>query len=284
MEFSSTLKDSIAAKQLEIERRGLMGFPQDSELDRLAQLRLQAEISQIESFITYTSPTTGLKLPIDRQFPANMLYYFLIGDYEEHDMQLIARYVKKDSRVLELGGGIGLTGSLLALASGNPVTVCEPNPALHTHIERTFEANDAKLNLVKVAATADHETAVKIEFHIREDYWWSSLLSSAESAPVQVEARTLSRLIEDSRADTLLVDIEGYEVELLRDAQGLGSIETLLVELHTPSIGTAASSKIITDLVQCGFHLADFGGHTFVFTRKLPENEGVQPGPFRRWY
>lgn len=282
VQFSSSLAALVGDKQREIGSRGLMGFPVDSPLDKKNQALLAREIESLTGEAIYKSPTTGLRLPVDSTFPANMLYYFLLGDYEEHDMQLIRRYVKPGSRVLELGGGVGLTGSLLGQVSGNPVSVCEPNPALHSCIERTFSANGVQLNLIKVAATADSECAEQVTFHACKDYWWSSLIGADDAQTMHVPAKRLSALISETRADTLLVDIEGYEVALLSSTDALESVSTVLVELHTPSIGTAASARIITDLVRIGFTLADMGGHTFVFTRQRTED--IQPGREGRWY
>lgn len=80
----------------------------------------------------------------------------------------------------------------------------------------------------------------------------------------------------------MLVDIEGYEVALFSSTEALSSVSTVLVELHTPSIGTIASASIITSLVKAGFTLADMGGHTFVFTR--PVSKAFQPSLYGRWY
>ena len=250
--------------------------------DKDNQEHLAREIEALTDVAIYQSPTTGLRLPVDRTFPANMLYYFLIGDYEEHDMQLISRYVKPGCRVLELGGGVGLTGSLLGQVSGNAVSVCEPNPALHAYIERTFEANDVQLNLIKAAVTADHEPAEQVTFHVCKDYWWSSLVCADDAEQIQVQSKRLSSLIAETEADTLLVDIEGYEVALFSSTEALSSVSTVLVELHTPSIGTIDSASIITSLVKAGFTLADMGGHTFVFTR--PVSKAFQPSLYGRWY
>ena len=54
-----------------------------------------------------------------------MLYYFLVGDYEESDLELIRKHVQPGDKVLELGGGVGLTGALVGQVSGLPVTICE---------------------------------------------------------------------------------------------------------------------------------------------------------------
>jgi FkbM family methyltransferase len=277
MEFSKTLAAHCSDKQNEISQRSLMGFPVDSAQDKLNQEHLAREIADLKGVRTYDSPTTGLRLPIDQRFPTNMLYYFLIGDYEEHDMRLISRYVKPGSRVLELGGGIGLTGSLLGKVTGTTVYICEPNAALHPQIERTLEANKIPFKLFKSAVTSDQETAREVTLHVCKDYWWSSLVGAENSVPMQVPAKKLSTLIDETRADTLLVDIEGYEVALFSNAKCLASIRMILIEIHTPSIGSIASSSIINTLVKAGFDLIDFGGHTWVFAR--PETRRMQPGP-----
>lgn len=267
MDFSKSLASLLDTKQREICRRGLMGYPVDSLLDQENQALLKQEIAEITGIVVYESPTTDLRLPVDKYFPANMLYYFLIGDYEEHDMQIIRRYIKPGDHVLELGGGVGLTGSLLGMVSGNPVSICEPNEALYPLIERTFAANDVQLNLIKAAAIADSEPAQHITFNVSKDYWWSSLVDTDNTTPVRVKTKRLSDLIAETKADTLLVDIEGYEVNLLSETNSLSSIKTVVIELHTPSIGTTATGYIITALVQSGFALVDMGGHTFVFKR-----------------
>jgi FkbM family methyltransferase len=282
MKFSASLATLVHQKKAEINQRGLMGFPVDSGQDMENQTSLAREIKALTDVAIYQSPTTGLRLPVDSVFPANMLYYFLVGDYEENDMKLIRQYVKPGSRVLELGGGVGLTGSLLGQVSGNAVNVCEPNPALYSYIERTFAANDVKLNLIQAAVTADHEPAEQVSFHICKDYWWSSLVEAENAKCIQVQAKRLSDLIIETEADTLLVDIEGYDVELLSSTEALSSISTVLIELHTPSIGTVATAAIITKLVSAGFALVDMGGHTFVFTRHA--SAAIQPGPNGRWY
>lgn len=244
-----------------------MGYPVDSLQDQINQSRLALEIAPLQGVKVFVSPTTGLRLPVDKNFPANMLYYFLVGDYEEHDMQLIRRHVQPGDRVLELGGGVGLTGSLLGQVSGNPVSICEPNAALHGCIERTFAANNVTLELLKVAAISDDEPAQHIPFNVSTEYWWSSLLETENTTSVTVKTARLSDLIAQTKATTLLVDIEGYEVALLSDLTGLASINKVIIELHTPGIGTAATARLITALVQVGFALVDMGGHTFVFKR-----------------
>lgn len=259
-----------------------MGFPVDSTEDKAHQEMLANEINALTEVTIYRSPTTGLQLPVDAAFPPSMLYYFLVGDYEEHDMQLIRRYVRPGSKVLELGGGVGLTGSLLGQVSGNCVSVCEPNPVLHAYIERTFAANQVELNLICAAAVADGVTDERITFNACKDYWWSSLVSAPGSTPINVSTKKLSTLIQECGADTLLVDIEGYEVQLFETTEALASINTILVELHTPSIGTIGSARIITDLVKAGFSMVDMGSHTFVFSRHPLSY--AKPGPLGRWY
>lgn len=100
-------------KKLEVRGRGLMSFPQDSVQDIEGIQAVAAMLDSLEGFKDFTSPTTGLKLVVDRHFSAQMFYYFLVGDYEQSDFELIGKHLRQDDVVLELGGGVGLTGALI---------------------------------------------------------------------------------------------------------------------------------------------------------------------------
>lgn len=255
-----------ARKQPQIKARGLMSFPLDSAEDLAGIQRMAQELATLDDFTEFTSPTCGLKLAVDRHFSAQMLYYFLVGDYEQSDFELITKYVRRGDIALELGGGAGLTGALLGRITGQPVTVCEPNPTLAGLIRRTFALNDQRLRLIESAAVHDAYASPTVDFHLSADYWWSSLLPEASTRTLAVSAIPLSNLLRLSQANVLLVDIEGYEIELFQDAD-LSAIETIIIEIHAPTIGAPAASKVLTGLIQAGFELVDFAAQSFVFKR-----------------
>jgi FkbM family methyltransferase len=258
--------EQCARKQPQIKARGLMSFAQDCAEDLAGIQHMAQELAALDGFAEFTSPTCGLKLAVDRHFSAQMLYYFLVGDYEQSDFELISKYVRHGDVALELGGGAGLTGALLGRISGQQVAVCEPNPILADLIRRTFAVNHQSLRLIESAAVHGAYAGLTVDFHLSADYWWSSLLPSTSTRTLAVSAIKLSNLLRLSQPNVLLVDIEGYEIELFQDAD-LSGIETIIIEIHAPTIGAPAASKVLTNLIQAGFELVDFAAQSFVFKR-----------------
>lgn len=253
-------------KQVEVKERGLMSFPRDSAEDLAAISEVAAMLQGLAGAREFESPSCGLKLVADRNFPANMLYYFLVGDYEESDLELIRKHVQPGDKVLELGGGVGLTGALVGQVSGLPVTICEPNPALPPLIRRTFAANGQQLNLIEAAAVNEAYGDGYISFNVAPGYWWSSLLPVEDGSSLPVRSLRLSHLLELSSANVLLVDIEGYESRLF-EGTDLQRVDTLIMEIHAPSLGAQTSCDLITSIIRRGFDLVDFAAQSFVFKR-----------------
>lgn len=268
------LSERYRLKQAEIRSRGLLSFPNDSPEDLEAIAELAVTLKCLVGSREFTSPSCGLKITVDRHFSPRMLYYFLVGDYEQGDLELISKYVKPGDRALELGGGIGITGSLLGQITGHPVTVCEPNPALEPLIKRTFAANGQQLRLIQAAAVKESEGDGRVTLNVAPGYWWSSLLSVHGATSLNVPALRLSRLLDLSEANVLLVDIEGYEQHLF-DGCDLSGIDTLIMEIHAPTIGAPSSSALLTDLIRCGFDLVDFAAQSFVFKRSQSKEQAA---------
>jgi hypothetical protein len=62
------------------------------------------------------------------------------------------------------------------------------------------------------------------------------------------------------------MDIEGGEAELLTRPMP-ASVRTLLVEIHTPDLGTTRTGELVSALLRNGFHMADQQQLTWVFQR-----------------
>ncbi|HCF1761186.1 FkbM family methyltransferase [Pseudomonas chengduensis] len=260
------LSERYRLKQAEIKTRGLLSFPSDSTEDLQAVAELSVMLKCLEGTREFTSPSCGLKIAVDRHFSPRMLYYFLIGDYEQGDLELIRKHVQTGDRALELGGGIGVTGSLLGQVTGQRVTVCEPNPTLEPLIRRTFSANGQQLRLIQAAAVKESEGDGRTTLNVAPGYWWSSLLSVHGATSLQVQSIRLSRLLELTEANVLLVDIEGYEQHLFEGCD-LARVDTLIIEIHAPSLGAPNSSALLTELIRREFDLVDFAAQSFVFKR-----------------
>lgn len=253
----------MQTKREEISRRGLMGYPTDSAEDLLRIEGIAHVLAAISGTMEIRLPGRDIVVPWDASLPAQLAYYLAIGDYEHHDLDLAAEFVRPGDVVMELGGGVGVTGVALGKASGTRVIIVEPNPDLHDAIERTFRANGCKLGLIRGAAAGGDGEA---DFHVASNYWWSSLDHRPDARTITVRKVPLADLLQHHRPDVLAVDIEGHEQHLVGTAIN-HNLRTILMEIHTPDIGTARTAEIVAWLAREDFHMRDVRAYTWVFER-----------------
>jgi FkbM family methyltransferase len=250
-------------KKAEIARRGLMGYPVDSAEDALRIDGIAHLLGTLHGTMQIRLPGRDIVVPWDASLPAQLAYYLAIGDYEHHDLDLAAEFVRPGDTVMELGGGVGVTGVALGRASGCDIVVVEPNPALYDAIARTFRANGCGIHIVRAAAAGGQGTA---DFHVAENYWWSSLEPRDDAQTILVEQVPLADLLAAHRPTVLAVDIEGHERHLVGTPLP-ECLRCILMEIHTPDIGTAETGTIVSWLTDEGFRMKDVRSYTWAFER-----------------
>lgn len=260
-------KRTIERRRQRVDARGLNQWPQEEAGDRSRLKRYQQWLAGLSEESRLRHPFYPLVLPVDHSFSPRMAYYFHLGDYEQADLRLLDEMLMPADRVMECGAGAGVTGSFAAMRSAHPVVVVEPNQAMYATIRRTFAANDQQLILVEAAVVADSHGEGQIELGIYDEYWWSSALTpAAADRRVHVATRTLSSLLVEYQPTVLVLDIEGGECGLF-PAVIPSCLRMIMVEIHTPDIGEAATVELVNSVQQQGFRLARLLANTWVFTR-----------------
>ncbi len=254
---------TVPSRRATVMQRGLMAWPQDSDEDRLKIAGVADLLAATEGSVHIRLPGRDLVVPYDATLPPELAWYLAIGDYEAHDLDLAADYVRPGDRVMELGGGIGVTGSALGKASGEAVVIVEPNPALHAPIRRTFAANGVELVLVEAAASAGAPGIARLA--VADNYWWSRLADDGQT--LEVPSIPLPDLIEQHRPTVLAVDIEGHEVALAGSDIG-PSVRLVLFEIHSPDIGTKSTGDVVRWLEDQGFRLLEVRGQSWAMARQ----------------
>jgi FkbM family methyltransferase len=191
------------------------------------------------------------------------------GQYERGELHALETTLRSDDRYLEIGGGIGVLAAKAASVTGpKSVTVVEANPALVPVIRRTLELNGFQDVEVIAAAVSAATATGDISFYVHQDFWTSSLEYVADGREIRVPLLGLHDLIRDRQITYLNLDVEGAEVELLREALP-SSIRALCVELHPAAAGHEAITGVVRALLGQGFNLrldaAD--GQVLVFVR-----------------
>jgi len=256
----------VDVKLSEASSRGLMSFPSKSQADLIRIEGIEALLACATEAICIRLPKARLLVCFDPRLPAELLYYLVLADYEQSDLDLAQQYVAVGERVMELGAGIGVTGCALARASGLPPILVEPNPILWEHIERNFQANGLDVRLVKGAVVPTTYAHSTVDFHVAGNYWWSSLKHGDSTRQIEVPALPLSRLLNEHQPNVLAIDVEGAEGLFLNEALP-ESVRKVLIEIHTPAIGTSIACAVVAWLEANAFRLIDLRAHTWVFKR-----------------
>lgn len=177
------------------------------------------------------------------------------GKYEANEARAARMRVKKDHRVLELGGGVGYISSICAQITdpANIVTV-EANPNTLNVIRNNLDLNGASaakmIHAAVVSNTQDSETAA---FRVGNVFWGSSIAQtdSATDKIVEVPTIGLFDLFENHRPHVVIMDIEGAE-EHLFDQKWPRFIRQVILEIHPTLYGNSTIKTIVDCMSKSG--------------------------------
>lgn len=167
--------------------------------------------------------------------------------YEENEIQILEKLIKKKDVCLDIGGNIGIYSIFMAKkAFQGKVIAFEPIP-----INRNIIALNASLNEIKNIEIRDcvlSDISGSIEFSISEDSAYSSLKATnrkEEAYSFVVQSKTLDELFtkENKKVDIVKIDVEGAELLVLKGGKGLFSDinlrpRILLLELSSKNAAT----------------------------------------------
>ena len=201
------------------------------------------------------------------------------GEYEGRERELLLDVIRPGDRVLEVGTAIGMVSMTAAMAAGAAnVLTYEANPYIVADARRNFAHNGLdRIHAVNaVLKSRAHWTAAdkSVDFCISRDFWASRLDASSGAEDIVEVIRVPTLCLEDviaaHRANFLICDIEGGEVDLLIDAD-LSGLSTILLETHYWATGKSRASALVRKLVRDGFDidLGVSGHHVTVFVRDL---------------
>ena len=177
------------------------------------------------------------------------------GKYEASEARAARMRIKKDHRVLELGGGVGYISSICAQITdpANIVTV-EANPNTLNVIRNNLDLNDASaaklIHAAVVNNTQDFET---VAFRVGNVFWGSSIAQtdSATDKVVEVPTIGLFDLFESHRPHVVIMDIEGAE-EHLFDQKWPRFIRQVILEIHPNLYGNSTIKTIVDCMSKSG--------------------------------
>ena len=187
------------------------------------------------------------------------------GTYEDTERKFIEQFLKLDNRVLEIGCGIGLV-SLVAskICTGGNIKSFEANPHMERVIKKNYALNGMVPNLEMKAVSSSGEN---IEFYIDPDIISSSIFDRQKNSKKQIiKSEALDDILKRFNPDTIVMDVEGAEVELLTNSS-LSGVVQMIVEVHPHIVGTEKISHLNDSLAAMKFKITAQKGKVCVYHR-----------------
>lgn len=183
------------------------------------------------------------------------------GKSEEDEKKSIDKYLDSNAVVLELGGCLGIISCYIneKLLNKKNHVVLEANPHLIKYLTANRDLNNYSFQIHNKVISSEES----IEFHIAKSIHSSSIKNKTLEKHL-VKGITIEKLQQESNLifDTLIMDIEGAELELILNTNFKElKIKTLIFELH--DFNRTLSDK---DVEKIKIKLED---HGFVFCEKI---------------
>jgi len=181
---------------------------------------------------------------------------FFLKDYEKEEIYFVQKYVKNSDSVLELGACLGILSCLtnIRLDDNEKHVVVEANPYLINTINENKIKNKCGYNILNLAVS----NLPSVEFFINKTHVTGSSLLSSQAMKVKVPGISLSELVAKyGPFNVLIIDIEGSEVDILRERLPCEEISTIIIEIHDSIIGPKGVSLCHQSLIKSGFQLVE---------------------------
>jgi FkbM family methyltransferase len=182
------------------------------------------------------------------------------GWYEVDEVMLIRHALKSGDRVIDMGAGLGVTAMVAARIVGSgAVLAYEANPGLIDMLKRNLRRNNLDLRIENAVLLPHDRAQVEktVSLNLGAEFWGSSVVSGDAARPsgvAEVPTQCLEDVIAAHRANVLVMDIEGLEVEILETAR-LDGIDKIIVEIHYDKVGRERTNKAIFGLAEQGLEV-----------------------------
>ncbi|MBJ2153793.1 FkbM family methyltransferase [Paracoccus sp. IB05] len=194
-----------------------------------------------EATLTIVATCHGVEVPDAPILGPRMIEAMNNHRYERQEIECGLAVIPKGARILEMGAGAGVVGAVLAKNCA-PVSILsiEANPGLLPHINRLYEHNGLQ-DLISVRHSvvfSAPDAPGTVTFNVAGNFLGSSLaeLPGKKTRAVEVPVLRYSDLTKEYPHDTIMMDIEGGELDFLRHAD-LSAVNTIVLEMHKDVYG-----------------------------------------------
>lgn len=212
----------------------------------------------------------GLKIHVPRELTDNKFRgRFVLGNYEREEATYLSRYLQPEDTVLELGACLGYVSCIAnaQLDDTSRQVVLEANPKLIPYIRKNRMENYAGFHI---------ENRIISKLRNNTFYIHNLIVGGSQKRKTGHEIVVKGVAIEGLeekyglRFNTLIMDIEGGELQLLRTQQSaISRFEKIFIEVHPfAGILTDAEARECEEiLVSLDFELVLRDGHFLIWQK-----------------
>lgn len=193
------------------------------------------------------------------------------GYYELPEKTLATKYFSNKDSVLELGSAIGYLGiSVKKKFPDISWTSVEANPWCVNRSKENYSLNGLIGDIRHGVGSIDNDQGT-MKFYVREEFWNSSLdeMDLEYSKTVEViDCPVLNLNDLAAKANTLVIDIEGGEVNLIHEyGINLKQFDKVLIEFHARFTGEEYVARAI-ELIDMTHSLKEMMGEVYYFEKR----------------
>jgi FkbM family methyltransferase len=179
----------------------------------------------------------------------------ITNKYEEAERRAVARYLRRELAVVELGGSMGVVACVTNRLLNNPAAhvVVEANPLVIPQLELNRTLNRCEFEIVNRAIAYEVDS---VTFRPSSNVCGSSITKPGDQPPVTVATAQLGNLVRERGFGrfNLICDIEGLEYDLVcHDSEVLKNADTIILETHARFIGDDKCALMMNKLKGLGF-------------------------------
>jgi FkbM family methyltransferase len=180
-------------------------------------------------------------------------------NYVDRAEEFVYDFLKPGDTLIDVGANIGCVtaaGSLAVGETGHVYSV-EPHPQTYKHLEKTIAINHCpNVTSLNIALGAEAGIVNFTDERRKDD---NNCVAQNADSGIRVACRTLASLVDEhsiSRIAIMKIDVEGFEMQVLRGAQSmLHKVDSIYIEVleHTLQKFGSCSADVIRLLQSHGF-------------------------------
>jgi FkbM family methyltransferase len=168
--------------------------------------------------------------------------------YDRHAVTIVKRYVKPGQVFVDLGANVGYYTLIAAKLVGPKGTVIavEADPDNYAALKRNIAHNRFEQVVAVGKGVADQRGVLQFDRSEKRNRGAHTFAGATLSTGIDVEVDTLDGILHEvgaDRVDFMKIDIQGFEVRVLRDTAVFRYRPVILTEVASDELALAGSSK-----------------------------------------